>query len=409
MIMLSLKEVNMKYKHPTEILRSNIEMDWIGDRIPCASKYVRGDTHPLTWAADNEIYVGTGDPNWMPTNNGNRIARGSTSKEVDDEEYRRTSGLVVEKFTGKPSDFYLTRVNDMPGFIGHGGSGPKPTGMISVDGKLYFAVQNLLGWKPPRFRENSQHGSDATILCSENFGQTWEPDLNDLLSEMEAEQYIRNNRENTEWRGWKTSPQDRSGYKGWEPMFPGHLFGGPSFVQFGKDNDMAKDDYIYAVSADHWDNGSEMRLGRVHKSSVLSAAEWEFANTSGNGDVEWNKNLSESKPVLEIEGHISVPEMVYIPTIDKYLLFTWALHQDFRATPGSELTVLEADNMWGPYRLVYYEWMWYKREAGCYCPRLPLKWFDMDNLTGWLEFSGNWETQVPYYLPQVRPFSLKIT
>ena len=96
--------------------------------------------------------------------------------------------------------------------------------------------------------------------------------------------------------------------------------------------------------------------------------------------------------------------MVYIPALKKYITATWALHEDFHASRGSELTVLESDHPWGPFRLVHYDWMWYREEAGCYCPRIPLKWFDPETLSGYLEFSGNWETMDPYYRPQLLPF-----
>jgi len=33
----------------------------------------------------------------------------------------------------------------MPEYTGFGGNGSKPCGMISVDGTIYYAVQNLLG------------------------------------------------------------------------------------------------------------------------------------------------------------------------------------------------------------------------------------------------------------------------
>ena len=199
---------------------------------------------------------------------------------------------------------------------------------------------------------------------------------------------------------------EKGEYRGMRPMFPGNLFGGPAFVQFGKNNADAVDGYVYALSSDHWDNGTELRLGRAHKSAVQQSYGWEFCDITGGGAPVWSGGLESSKPILSIEGHISLPEMVYIPTIKKYLLLTWGLHEDFHASAGAELTVLESDNVWGPFSLVYYEWNWYKREAGCYCPRIPLKWFDYEKLTGWLEFSGNWETQVPYYLPQVMPFRL---
>ncbi len=397
----------MRYKHPTEIPRSEKirSLEWTGDRIPCATANVRGDTHPMAWAADGELYIGTGDPNWMIRDGVVYASIDWTNKQISDEEYKSMCGLCVEKITGNPIEFELSRVNDMPGYIGGGGYGPKPSGMISVDGVLYYAVQNLLGWKPPRFRKNSQHGSDATILRSDDYGKTWTPDLDPVLLEMEKEQYVRGNRKVTGF-GWQTPPEARAEYKGWKPMFPGNLFGGPSFIQFGQDNREAVDDYVYAVSGDHWDNGSEMRLGRVSKDKILDRDAWEFAIPKADGGVEWVKELDVSEPVLTIEGHLSLPEMVYIPSIKKYLLVTWALHTDFDAKDGSELTLLEADNPWGPFKLVYYEWMWYKEEASPYCPRIPLKWFDNTNLIGWMLHSGNWQTQIPYYLPQVRPFKL---
>jgi len=290
----------------------------------------------------------------------------------------------------------------MRGYIGGGGGGPKPTGMTSVDGKLYYAVQNILGSKPPRFREKSQHGSDATILCSEDFGKKWIPDLNELLSELEKEQYDRNK------STWITPPEQRSEYKNWKPMFSGNLFGGPSFVQFGKNNEDAVDGYVYAISADHWDNGRDLRLGRAPKDNIMDRGKWEFAIPEGEYNVKWTSVLEESVPILEIDKHISTPEMVYVRSLNKYILLTWALHTDFRTPTGSELTILEANQPWGPFSLVHYEWMWYKRDACCYTPRIPLKWFDYENLTGYLLHSGNWETQVPYYLPQIRKFKFTI-
>lgn len=397
----------MKYNHPTEIpMSKKLFFDWIGERIPCSSVNVRGDTHPMTWAADDEIYVGTGDPNWMVkdgVNYSNNPSKGGWLE--SDETYRAMSGLVVEKIVGEPEKFRLNRVNDMYGYIGPGGGGPKPSGMISVDGKLYYAVQNLLGYKPPRFRKNSQHGSDATIICSEDYGKTWTPDLNELLSQFEKEQYDRVKCSNN---SWKTAPEERTGYNGWKPMFPGCLFGGPSFIQYGKDNEDAPDDFVYAISTDHWDNGRDLRLGRVKKDSILNREAWEFAIPSIEGDVVWTTVLEDSKPILEIDRHISLPEMVYIKSLNKYILLTWALHTDFRTPTGSELTILESDQPWGPFSLVHYEWMWHNRASAAYTPRIPLKWFDMEKLEGYILHSGNWETQVPYYLPQIKKFKFTV-
>ena len=164
--------------------------------------------------------------------------------------------------------------------------------------------------------------------------------------------------------------------------------------------------YVYAVSGDQWDNGSDLRLGRVPKDAIMDRTRWEFAIPQAGGGVEWTGDLYRSLPVLAIDRHVSLPEMVYLSGIKKYLLLTWGLHVDFRSSPGAELTVLEADHPWDPFSLVYYEWMWYKREGGHYCPRVPLKWFDQAALSGYMLYSGCFETQIPYYVPQFRPFRL---
>lgn len=392
----------MKYHHPTEIPRSKkLFFEWLGDRIPVSSPNVKGDTHPMTWADDNEIYMGTGDPGWMVRDGHNYASdpsRGGWSETA--ETYQAMSGLAVERLAGCPEEFQVYRVNDIPGFVGPGGGGAKPCGMICVDGKLYCAAQNLLGWKSPR-RPACQWGGDATILCSEDHGETWTPDLSGLLAEFHDTYF--DAVENTA-QSWTIPEAERMDYKGWRPMFPGADFGGPSFIQFGKNNRDAVDDYVYAVSGDQWDNGKGLILGRVHREHILEREAWQFASLSSEGDPVWHKELSHAAPILEIDGHIGLPEMVYISSLKKYILLTWGLHTDFRTPTGSELTILEADKPWGPFSLVHYDWIWYKREACPYTPRIPLKWFHPETLEGYLLHSGNWETDVPYYLPQARKF-----
>ena len=90
---------------------------------------------------------------------------------------------------------------------------------------------------PLPHRAGSQHGSDATVVCSKDRGKTWEPELNGIQAGLVAEQW------NEEKRIWLTTEEQRKNFKGWKPMFPGADFGGPSFVQFGKDNQDAIDGY----------------------------------------------------------------------------------------------------------------------------------------------------------------------
>jgi len=417
------------YSHPTQIPRSKTirSIEWLSDRIKIGDPNGLGDTHPLTWAADDEIYVGTGDPQALHDSSGERFTTrryalkydAKNDPEVDRHLLSCVTGSCVEKFSGDPENMTVSRVNDLPWSIGWGGSGAKPTGMISVDGVLYLALQNTLGWKPPHFGSHCQHGSDATIICSRDFGKTWEPDLSKTMTDFYNEHFIRNKAiysspsagpthfavRDGEW----TPYYERMNYKDYTPMFPGDWFGTPAFVQYGKDNADAVDGYVYAVSSDQFDNGTNLRVGRVPKEKIMDREAWEFATYLEDGSVGWTHDLFESDPMLEIYRHIGAPEMVYIPSIKKYLLLTWAHHTDFDPRDGSELTVLEADNPWGPYSLVFYEWMWYKQESGGYCPRIPMKWFDNDELTGYLEWAGNYMNiwaEDTYYCPNLRKFKL---
>ena len=165
---------------------------------------------------------------------------------------------------------------------------------------------------------------------------------------------------------------------------------------------------VYAVSSDQWDNGSELRLGRVPQDRILDVTAWEWADLQPDGSVHWVGKLEDSQPVLTIDGHLGLPEMIYLPAVGRYLLITWGLHQDFEVAEGSELTILESENPWGPFRLVFYEEIWDKKEVCPYCPRIPLKWLDPQTLSGWLLHSGNWHSPEPYYKPHIRPFRLEI-
>jgi hypothetical protein len=124
-------------------------------------------------------------------------------------------------YSGGPTDYGITERNEMSDYTGPGGHGPKPSGMICVDGVLYLASQNLLGTKQPAHGLKSQHGSDAQIICSTDHGAYWVPQMACFQAGRVA-----------------------------APMFPDHKSGGPAFINFGQDNAHARDAYVYAISTD---------------------------------------------------------------------------------------------------------------------------------------------------------------
>lgn len=332
------------------------KFEWTGERIPYPVPEIKGDTFPMTWADDDAIYASAGDPLWGDTED----------------------GLDVQKFTGGPTDYVIEKVNPMNDYRGWGGNGPKPCGMICVDGILYLAFQNMRGMQKPPFSMKSQHGSDAHIFYSPSKGWSWVPALGNIGA----------------------------------PMFPGHKFGGPSFINFGKNNANARDGYVYAVSGDQWDNGSNLRLGRVPAHKIIERGAWEWvAAFSPTGEPAWSADLDEAIPILSLHRHLGLPDMVYLAGIKRYLLLTWRLHSDFSGTEGTDLLILDAPEPWGPFSLVHFEEYWQGKAFTPYCPRLPLKWLAPDGLSGWLQFSGSWEAfgqQEGYYRSNIRPFTLTL-
>ena len=333
--------------------------EWTGPRVGYGDAAVKGDTFPMTWADDGEIYTSAGDPLWGET----------------------TSGLDVEKFVGDPPDYRIEKVNPMNDYLGWGGAGPKPTGMICVGGFLYLAFQNLRGLRRPPFSLASQHGSDAHIVYSPSSsavrkGQQWVPALANITA----------------------------------PMFPGHKFGGPAFVNFGRNNEGARDSFVYAVSSDQWDNGSNLRLGRVPADDIVNRGSWEWVCAfSPSGEPAWSGDLDEAIPTLSLHRWLGTPEMVYLAGIKRYLLLTWRLHADFSGDDGTDLVILDSPEPWGPFSLVHFEEYWEAKAFTPYCPRIPLKWMAGDSLSGWLQFSGSWTPsgqKANYYRSNVRPFRL---
>jgi hypothetical protein len=333
-------------------------IEWMAEQISYPDDPYRGDTYALTWAADNNIYASAGDP-------------------VSNE---HPSGLDVECFSGEAPEYRITKINEMADYTGWGGAGPKPSGMISVNGILYLAFQNATGKSESQIEgsdaiNNYGHGYDAQIVRSDDYGLSWTPDIKELK----------------------------------EPMFPGRVFGAPNFINFGKDNSGARDSYIYTISGEGWDNGNCCRLARVPADSIMNRDNWEWVSDFSENDAPvWSFNMEEAIPVLSHPGYLGTVDMVYIASIKRYLLLSW--HHKVKAVPGigSELIIYDAPEPWGPFTLAHHEDLWESREMNPYNPRLPLKWFDADKLEGWLQFSGSWINggTTSFYRSHIRKFKL---
>jgi hypothetical protein len=331
--------------------------EWTGPTVPYPEMEKRGDTFPVTWAKDDRLYTSAGDPVWPD----------------------KDSGLDFECLDGPAPDFRISRPNRMDDFRGPGGAGPKPTGLISVEGVLYLAFQNATGRSDnigdnPDVVMNFGHGYDAQIIASSDFGRSWKPSLKEIK----------------------------------KPMFPGRLFGAPAFVNFGKDNEGARDSFVYAISGEGWDNGVHCRLGRVPRNQILQQESWEWVSSIEKSGPAWTHNMSNATPVLTHPGYLGVVDMVYLRSVRRYLLLAWRNKVKADPDDGSELLIYDSPEPWGPFTFVYHEDPWESIALNPYNPRLPLKWFDHTKQEGWLLFSGSWRSggKTPNYRAHVRPFKL---
>jgi hypothetical protein len=328
--------------------------EWLGEQISYPEEEKRGDTFPNTWASDDNIYTSAGDPVWGESKN----------------------GLDIERFSGAAPDYHITKINEMVDYAGWGGDGPKPTGMLALNGTLYLAFQNLTAKhnNNPAVMDYG-HGYDAHIVSSTDSGKTWNPAINTIS----------------------------------QPMFPGRLFGAPAFVNFGKANAGARDNYVYAISGEGWDNGSNCRLGRVPANRIMDRESWEWVNDfTGEYTPVWTRDLAQARPVLHHPGYLGMVDMVYLASIKRYLLLSWQHKVKSNPDTGSELIIYDSPEPWGPFSLVHHEDLWETTALNPYNPRLPLKWFDLERLEGWLLFSGSWRSggQTEYYRTHIRKFKL---
>lgn len=333
-------------------------IEWLSPVIPYPEADKRGDTFPVTWGADDNIYTSAGDPQWP----------------------HKHSGLDVERLIGNAPNFHLESVNSMPDYSGWGGCGPKPTGFISVAGVLYLAFQNMTGRSDLPQNEADimmvyGHGYDAQIVQSRDNGKTWLPDLKTIR----------------------------------KPMFPGRNFGSPAFVNFGRDNAGARDGFIYAVSGYGWDNGTDLRVGRTPATEIMKSESWTWvAGVGSDGLPLWSPDMAHAVPVLTHPGYLGCVDMVYLQKPARYLLLSW--HHKVKSNPdaGSELILYDSPEPWGPFTLVHHEDLWETTHLNPYNPRLPLKWFDQEKLEGWMLFSGSWRSagMTPTYRMHVKRFRL---
>ncbi len=313
-----------------------------------------GDMWPITWGADGNLYGGAGDNSGSPCNFW-RI-------------YGKDGGpwsIMLELIDNLPIDPKLycqkPRVDK--------NRGVKPASLLGMDGIIYFVPELHNYGENPEF--NRQCNISSWIITTRDYGKSWDREATPL------------------------------------EFFTGRI-ASPHFIQFGKDYEGARDEFVYASfpagddGKSYWCNGDMLLLGRVHRKKLLERAAWEFyTGTDGKGQPAWDADDAKAKPIFEYYHMTGEDHITYCKALKRYILPNFSFmnadtleprryHQKWpESTYPSQLTLYEAPEPWGPWSLFHRDDNW--GTYGGYQPIFPTKWMSEDGKTMYMVSSGSYD------------------
>lgn len=312
-----------------------------------------GDLWPAAWSDDDWIYTANGDgegfdlPNTWADMVVSRVKGHPNEGNLEGE--RLATGAVIGQVWSDPSKY-----------------NKKPTGMVSVNGDLYLAVEDL-NKEPGDKTFNDVPAS--TILKSTDKGQTWT---------------------------W-----DRD-----EPMFDDYVFTTVMFLDYGKDGENNTfDDYVYAYGLDNnWRDSfsdtvpdpTKLYLARIPTDGIQDRDTWEFYTGDLDGDAQWSEpgQIEERKPVLQDDRRvysdiydpgvkdmsiISQGSVVYNKPLDRYIYSSWTEYT---------FEFYESPSPWGPWKRFlskdFGHYPWSEDKHGGYATVIPSKYISEDGTEMWV-------------------------
>lgn len=317
-----------------------------------------GDLWPGAWSNDDSIYLANGD--------GKGFNPSGTSADI-----------VVSKITGGNPDSRNIVGQRIADSVGRVWADPaqynrKPTGMVSVNGVLYMAVQDLKTGTGA-----FDDAPNATILKSTDHGATWT-------------------------------------YNTANPMFSNHIFTTVYFLDFGKDgvvNVPGTDDvYVYAYGTDYnWRDSfsgsvtdpTNLFMARIPRNSDLqNINNWQFYTGDLNGNASWSTggNISAKVPVMTSTRRvypnvtpgfragdprnmteISQGSITYNKPLNRYIYCSWTEYT---------FEFFEAPNPWGPWKRFlskdFGDYPWTDTKNGGYTTVMPSKYISADGKKMWV-------------------------
>jgi CubicO group peptidase (beta-lactamase class C family) len=251
--------------------------------------------------------------------------------------------LGLAKVWGSPPDFQGVNLRSASiESTGDDVAGHKASGILMVDGSLYLLVRNV---------ENSQ------LAWSTDRGATW--NLAD----------------------WKLREN----------------FGAPAFINYGRDYQGARDEFVYIVSHDAnsaYEKADGYVLARAPKTNIRDKDAWQFFAGIAQSQPIWTRDIERRKFILRNNGVCYRASASYNAGLGRYLLAhpvpatssrDNADRPDTRFAGG--LAIYDAPEPWGPWTTAFFTRYW-DVGPGETCS-FPTKWMSADGRELHLVFSGD--------------------
>ncbi len=313
----------------------------IDPRVISIGDMQAGDNWPSTWADDGNVYTYLGDG----TGFGLSSARSMSPAKI-----------IGDPATGSISGQNIS-TNALGMSTGGGSSGKKVSGLISLPDAASPSGQVLYAW----IRNITSTGG-ASLMYSYDHAATWTWAWGDLSTTASA-----------------ILPQ----------------LGYPTWMQAGKNNAAAQDNYLYFYSQNTptaYQVADSVIMGRVDVTHVKEKSAYRYlAGLDGKGSALWTANIALRKPIFSAQGQCYRVFVTYNPGLRQYFLLTAngdSLDSNWIVGHHTHnLSIYEAPTPWGPWQTIYYN-NDFQTKMNVFAPQMVSKWIAADGKTFYLLYSS---------------------
>ncbi len=326
-----------------------------------------GDNWCLAWAADDSQITAMDDGNW-----------------IEEGEKRKYHNRLYH-ILGEANSFTREDVPNYPDFrVGDGGW--FGYGIVSVEGILYAAVSKTPGhkWSGPF--------PGVKLLRSADNGQSWQRvDRAGGLRPLTPFDPARHSTDLSEMFFWQEAGLPHKA----QVAYPFSYF---DFVQCGRDNRAAQDEYLY-IYAPEGAQAHRLLLARVPKDKLGIRDAWQFFSGYAQNQPQWSPAIEERRavhlfPEQSQDGHYFgwyswLPSVVWNEGLQLYIMVnggTYAGHgmsdadedyyHSWMHTKTGSLGFWYATQPYGPWQQFFYTDYWVADSPAnlTYQPKLSPKW-----------------------------------